>query len=231
MNKVLIADNLTLFTHPLNQEFHLFITKWKTPSFQRKINKERVDKMIKQQSKTFQLGGVFELCRWKNELYLVDGQHRKEMLVHFFSEKKFYPSLLAVVKIKEVKSEDEIFEWFQFVNESTPVEFYEKSLTYKQVEYISNYIFQNWPSSISSKTNHQCHKINLVRFGNFLTKLNCLKKEWNQSQSEEFLIKLNEKFRKKSKEIKMTKNQLEECEKLDFYLGLYVKVEDKIFII
>lgn len=230
MYKCSIGNNQTVYIHPLDSEFVKFIKTWKKPEFQRNINEDRISTMIKIQEdrlkkdNQFLLGGTFELCRLNNNLYLVDGQHRREVLLHFF-KKKTFKDVSCIVRIKDVSNEKEIFEWFQFVNESTPVEIYEKKETFKQANFVLEIIKENWSEHLSEAINHHCNKINLVRFGNFLTNFGLLQPTWSKEDAKLFIFKVNSFFKDNIKLFNLKPNQLDKCNNTGFYLGIYVKLE------
>lgn len=225
MTTIQLAVDQRLNVKPLDLELLAYMKTWKIPSFQRSTNKQRVEDMIKQQQRgTISIGGVFELCEYKGDLYLVDGQHRRELLYSLLSLQT-YPNISCLTRIKHVNSEEEMFEWFQFVNESTPVQVYQKRNTHKQSNHVIKYIGEMYDKLLTESENHTCTRINQTRFCNFLSNFHLLNPMWSKEETLSFVEKLNNFFHDHILKFKLTSKQIEICNKNNFYLGIYIKVE------
>jgi hypothetical protein len=103
--------------------YDLIITnKLKTPDFQRIINKTIVNEMIEtflQDSSLIKEVGYIFLCDLHNDVYVIDGQHRIEMIKKLITESNHdYRNETIAVNVKKCENFDELNNLYNVLNKN-----------------------------------------------------------------------------------------------------------------
>lgn len=124
------------------------------PEIQRLVNESRVEQIYENikscflQGKEINCTGVFTIAELNNVKYLLDGQHRFKAYLKLYNEKKDYDTKF-IVNIIKVKTEEEMNNLFEQVNDTVPVAEIPKGLTRKDSNKVIDHFMKKYPKIFS----------------------------------------------------------------------------------
>ena len=130
MNELINISEPKAFAYPPHSViFNCFINfsehsdkfKWNIPKIQREVDDLHIEKLYNKLKKEYLLEnvynfGIFELASLNDVLYLLNGQHRYNVLLKLKNEG--INNLLIHIRIKDISNEDELNDYFRIVNDS-----------------------------------------------------------------------------------------------------------------
>ena len=168
MNNILIQSSPPSIEFPAGSNIFIGFIRWnifeknmKIPDIQREINKEWVEKLhtnfiIDYKKQNYYNFDRFHLCSLNNELYLLNGQHRYQVL------KKINNNNIQIeFKIEEVNSIEEMNELFMKYNHSRPSKILQNTSNQLIVNNVRKHFTNKYMSYMSTSNNNRRPQINL----------------------------------------------------------------------
>lgn len=175
--------------------------------------------------KEYKFIGVISLCNLNEKYFLIDGQHRFNVMYYLYNRYKH--NFNVNVQIINVESMEDIKEVFDNINKNTPLpdmnfeNSFEKDIISDTVLY-----FQSKYPLIWSEYS-KCHRPSI--FINYFEETILFIQKHIKSKNYEILIEIIEDYNDKHKNYviedyrdrSLTENMLNQAKKSEFYLGLY----------
>lgn len=213
------------------------------PQFQRIVNKNRVDKIYESIKKIMKNGeepflpSCIVICKTKDSYYVVDGNHRYEVIKRLYEIDNF--NLTFFVNWIDLENINDVEKIFKMVNNSIPLEELPEGIKINQINPIKFHFMKKYSYFFSDKKNPYRPSISENLFGEVIGKI--IKNNSNLTsleiinKIEEFNLILSTKnsifFQKKSENIASIDNAIIKAHnKGEFYLGLFhTKWPEKLF--
>ena len=160
-----------------------------------------------------------------DEYYLVDGQHRYKAIKQLYMDHGHGDFLIKVEMIK-VNSREELKENYRLINKNTPLPEFpdaiDKNIPEKAAKHYKDNYSNMWSKNARARRPH-------IYFNHFQEALGFLTKKLHIESAEELVKIVNEHNENIAhwEHEKVSKNILEKCEKMKFYLGVYNHVSDE----
>jgi len=142
------------------------------PGIQRDLMEDHVFEIVKFQREYKNKNGSYifpnclQLCRLKNDLFCIDGQHRFEAIKNLYNDDKLFDWKIDI-EITECQNETEMIDMFQIINLNKPIPEFLKTaneITIDLINDIKSYIRKNYSSYVKPTTKPQRPNINLDVF-------------------------------------------------------------------
>lgn len=171
----------------------------KFPGFQRELCAEHVNKIYDFQREIYNRLGFFmfpgelEFCRYNQEIYCIDGQHRYHAIDLLLADSICLDFELNL-EIIECQTSEEMIQWFHIINSNRPIPQFllDDKCNFDRAQILKNHIKTTYPGFISQSARPNRPNINLDLFLEDLVKkyqLNDIEDvvEWFEMQNDEHM--------------------------------------------
>jgi hypothetical protein len=199
------------------------------PNIQRIIDNSKINEIVEYHKDMYlnngeyKFLGVISLCKYSENYYLVDGQHR------YISMKKLYNDyrndfniFLQIINVNNIRNVEDVF---NNINKNTPLPsiVFDNINTKNIIQECYNYFLETYPYIFSDKS--KCHRPSIYK--NYFQELLKYLQEYLRCEESKSLINIieeyNNSFVNKNYEDfnNITENMYNIAKKNKFYLGLY----------
>lgn len=222
MNELLNISHPPAFAYPPNSSIiNCFINfnehnkefQWNIPKIQRELDTNHIEKLYQRFKNEYETSGIFnfgifEVASLNDVLYLVNGQHRYNVLLKLYQDN--HQDLLIHIRIKEVINESELNEHFRIVNDSKKSVICDNSNDQIIINGLKKYLIETYSNKYFPNTKNP-HRPN-IKLDSLVDKLieRDILNKLSITSPEDLIVKidkLNDFYSKKSYSCEFWKNQ------------------------